>query len=249
MMKGKDMKRQIFRVILLMIVFGVLTALVSCSGKDKTSPAKNTKTDEINKATTDTTGTEDAFVVKMPDGSTRSYKYQKSGVKFDFDTEPVTFAGVIFTPPKQWHRIDSNCPRKLTYYYGPLEDDTDSAVVNIYYYGKKSETLSVAEYRERWFDMMTMPDGRDPSTAAIMYDMTIDGMTAHVMTLYGTYNLPVDDSTSGKTIPKEWYRLIGVIVEGPEGNVFLQLTGPNKTAVVMIEGFVPMLKAMKQVRS
>jgi len=46
--------------------------------------------------------------------------------------------------------------------------------------------------------------------------------------------------------PKSGYRLLGAIVEGPEGNVFFKLTGPAKTVAAAQDEFQAMLKSLKK---
>jgi hypothetical protein len=46
--------------------------------------------------------------------------------------------------------------------------------------------------------------------------------------------------------PKAGYRLLGAIVEGPDGEVFFKLTGPAKTVTAAQEEFQAMLKSLKK---
>ena len=46
--------------------------------------------------------------------------------------------------------------------------------------------------------------------------------------------------------PKSGYRMLGAIVEGPEGNVFFKLTGPAKTIAAAQDEFQAMLKSLKK---
>jgi hypothetical protein len=46
--------------------------------------------------------------------------------------------------------------------------------------------------------------------------------------------------------PKSGYRMLGAIVEGPEGNVFFKLTGPAKTVATAQDEFQAMLKSLKK---
>ena len=163
------------------------------------------------------------------------FEYKMSGIPFDLNGTPVAVAGMTFTPATQWTDVGASGPRVASYYYGPLEDDTDSATVTVYYFGK-SGGGTVADTQERWISQFSMPDGRDPHTATIQYTKIIDSLNVHVLNLMGNYHLPPDGTTV-----KEMYRLIGVVVKAPEGNVFLKLTGPEYTARIMIEAFITMV--------
>ena len=46
--------------------------------------------------------------------------------------------------------------------------------------------------------------------------------------------------------PKAGYRLLGAVVETPEGEVFFKLTGPVKTLAAAQSDFQSMLKSLKK---
>lgn len=185
-------------------------------------------------------------VKQAENGSDEStYQYQMSGIPFDLNGKPVTLAGITFTPATQWKDLGSSGMRKASYTYGPLENDTDSATVNVFYFGK-TEGGSIEANIERWILQMKMPDGRDPHNAKIQYTKQFGGMKVHILTLMGIYMSSVGGPMSGKTVPKENYRLIGAVIEAPEGNVFLKLTGPEYTARIMTEAFMTMIKQIKK---
>jgi hypothetical protein len=46
--------------------------------------------------------------------------------------------------------------------------------------------------------------------------------------------------------PKAGYRLLGAIVEGPDGDIFFKLTGPAKTVAAAQDEFQAMLKSIKK---
>jgi hypothetical protein len=172
-------------------------------------------------------------------------EYKMSGVPFDLGGKPVLVAGITFTPATQWKDLGADGLRKAEYRYGPLEKDADSATVYVHYFGK-GKGGTVEDNMERWIKQMSMPDGRDPHTAVLRHTKTVDGMKAHVLSLYGIYNAPVGNPMEGKTTPKTSYRLVGVVVEAPEGNVFFKLTGPEYTARIMIEAFMAMIEKIKK---
>ncbi|MBI5267294.1 MAG: hypothetical protein HY851_08690, partial [candidate division Zixibacteria bacterium] len=94
---------------------------------------------------------------------------------------------------------------------------------------------------ERWIKQMALPDGKDAHTAAIRQEISVAGMTAHVLEVAGIYHAPVGSMMSGQTIDKENYRMTAVVLEAPQGNIFFKLTGPLKTAQKMAEGFEALL--------
>jgi hypothetical protein len=177
---------------------------------------------------------------------TDTLTYDMSGIPFDLNGKPVTLAGIKFTPATQWTDFGPSGMRKASYAFGPLEGDADSATVTVFHFGQ-NQGGSIEANLERWINQFTMPGGRDPHTATIQREMVVDGMKVHVLTLMGTYHASVGGPMSGKTVPKENYRLAAMVVEAPGGNVFFKLTGPDYTAKIMIEAYVTMIQRIEKV--
>lgn len=173
------------------------------------------------------------------------YEYQMSDIPFDLNGKPVTLAGVTFTPASQWNDLGASGMREASYTYGPLENDPDSATMNVFYFGK-TEGGSIEANLKRWVSQMQMPDGRDPQDAKIQYTKEFGGMNVHILTIMGTYMASMGGPMSGKAVAKENYRLIAAVIEAPEGNVFLKLTGPEYTARIMTEAFMTMIQQIKK---
>ena len=181
----------------------------------------------------------------QPDLSDGKSNYVMSGIPFDLNGTPAAIAGVTFTPASQWTDLGPSGMRKASYTFGPLDKDADSATMTVFYFGATGGG-SIDDNLNRWIGQMSMPDGSEPGKAAIKYEIKVDGMTAHILSVYGTYNVSVGGMMSTQTVPKESYRLIGAVVEAPEGNLFFKLTGPEYTARIMTEAFMTMVKAIKR---
>ncbi len=225
----------------LMIVTAVLTALVlpACSSdKEKAGAGKIAPKNDAS-----VTLSNDATV--SGDTIYKEIKYQMSDIPFDLNGAPVKVAGVTFTPASQWKDLGGEGSNVAHYLYGPLESDTDSAVVKVFYFGKDAGGTWEENF-ERWINQIELSGGRDPHQAALTHDRIVDGMTAHVLSMYGTYLASSGGPMSGKTIPKDNYRMVGIVLEAPEGNVFFKLTGPDYTARIMIEAFMNMIYVVKK---
>ena len=172
-------------------------------------------------------------------------QYETSGIPFDLSGKPVTIAGITYTPAVQWKDLGAADMKAASYSYGPLEKDKEPANLSVFFFGpNQGGTIEANE--QRWIKQMSLPDGGDPAKAAIRYTMDVNGLPAHVLTLYGTFNESMGGPMSQKTTPRENYRLIGVIVEAPQGNVFFKLTGPDYTAKIMVEAFMAMVKQIQK---
>jgi len=209
--------------------------LVGCSSDQKSETAKNNdNSGEVARPA----------ATENPD-KTIEVQYEPTGIQFSLAAERDSLAGISFRPVEQWTTLPASGMRKAQWYYGPLEDEKDSAVCVVYYFGPASGG-GVQANLDRWIKQMTLPDGRDPKEAAIQYTLDVDGMTTHVLSLYGTYNESMTPM-GGNAVAHENYRMAAVIFEGPQGSVFFKLTGPDYTARAMIEGFMPMIKDVKKV--
>jgi hypothetical protein len=239
------------RILPLLAMFVLL--LLACSSKkeaeQKTTtppPSNNTPTAKVN---------EDGKLVQK-----KQLEYQMSGIPFDLNGKPVVVGGMTFTPATQWQDFGPSKSRVAGYAYGPLKDEPDSATVLVTFTpGGGADDISrvlvtftpgggaddISRQQEQWFSQMALLDGRDPHTGAIQYDLQIDGMTVHMMSLFGIYIIPTAPGSYEK-IEKKPYRLLAAIVEAPDGNVHLKLTGPDYTATIMIEAYMTMIKSIKK---
>jgi len=220
------------------IIIALLTAsfILSCSKNEQSVPDKKDTAQKVVKTTPDSTSSQ-KIGIKLD--------YKMSGILFDFNSKPVTVGGITYTPASQWVNLEKTKDRFAGYTFGPLEGDSDSATMYVYYYGEKQKS-NLDNMLESWITSMTIPDGRDPHNAKIQYIKTVADMNVHILSMQAIYNVPAEESKTGQPIPKENYRLIGVVVEAPEGNIFFKLTGPEYTARIMCEAYITMIDKIKK---
>jgi hypothetical protein len=159
--------------------------------------------------------------------------------------EGTTVAGVTFSPPGDWKDLGPSNMRKAQYRLAPVEGDAAEAEVNVFYFGPQSGG-GVEANLERWIGQMTLPDGGDPAAQAQRSTFTADGMPGHIVSLNGSYKSgggrPMDGG--GEILPG--YRLVGVVLEGPQGSLFFKLTGPEATARAMEGDLLTMVKGARK---
>ena len=222
----------------LVITAAFLFVLVSCSSDNNDS----SKTDSGSKQTQETAKSDPYNSQQKDDNAGLKVtfdNYEMSGIEFTLDGKPMSIAGITFTPASQWEDFGPSGMRAASYSYGPLEPDKDSATLTVFHFGK-GQGGTIEANMDRWISQFSLPDGRDPATAAIRYDRQVAGYPAHVVTLFGIYNESVRPMSKEK-VARQNYRLVAIIVEAPGGNVFFKLTGPDKTATIMIEAFITMI--------
>lgn len=157
----------------------------------------------------------------------------------------AVIAGVAYTPPAAWQDLGPSNMRVAQYRLPPVAGDSAPAEVNVFYFGPASGG-GVDANLQRWIGQMVMPDGGDPAAAAQRSAFTADGMAGHIVTLDGTYKSGGGPMMGGETKLLEGYRLVGVVLEGPEGSLFFKLTGPVATAKAMEAQLLPMMQGAKK---
>jgi len=115
--------------------------------------------------------------------------------------------------------------RVATYVIPPAVGDTASAECVVYFFGT-AQGGSVEANLERWKGQMLGPGGK-PADGKIT-KRAIHGVPVTTIDTSGDYTGMGGPMASSKSVQSN-YRLLGAIVEGPGGNVFIKFAGPAKT--------------------
>ncbi|MBD3332919.1 hypothetical protein GF356_08710 [candidate division GN15 bacterium] len=234
------------RLVVFTLMATLVTLVTACSSDEQTQDQSASATDQESGIQVEIQADEnEGFTPARGETIQQTIEYQPTDINWSFERQPVTVAGMQFTPPTQYIQGEATSPRVATFLYPPVQPERDSAILKVFYFGP-DQGGSIEENMERWINQMHYDDGRDPHSAAIQYELEADGMPAHVLSMFGTYKEQVGGPMSGETVFQDRYRLVGVIFEAPEGNVFFKLTGPNETARVMIEPFMMMIRSAKK---
>jgi hypothetical protein len=150
--------------------------------------------------------------------------------------------GLTWDIPAAWTAGPEKPMRLTTYIIGPAEGDSDSAECAVFYFGP-TYGGGVDENMQRWAGQFEQPDGGDSMGEANIETESRDDIKITTIDLTGTYL--VSGAMMQVTGKKENYRLLGAIVEGPQGTVFFKMTGPEKTMESAKAGFDAMLKSIK----
>jgi hypothetical protein len=137
-------------------------------------------------------------------------------------------AGLQWKAPAGWVNEGSRPMRAATYAIAAGGQEKTECVV--YFFGK-GQGGSVEANLERWKGQFHGPDGK-PAEAAVR-KRTLHGLPATTIDVSGEYSGGAGPGNDGKVV-KQGYRLLGAIVEGPGGNVFIKFAGP--AAVVAAQG-------------
>jgi len=147
--------------------------------------------------------------------------------------------GLTWTAPADWKAQGERPMRAATYSIPAAKGDAEPAELAVFFFGK-SEGGGVDANVKRWIDQFQKADG---SSAAKVKQEKIAGLAATTLDVKGTY---LGGSMMGPSTPKPGYQLLGAIVEGPGGNVFFKLTGPEKTVTAAEKPFRTLLEGLKK---
>lgn len=135
-------------------------------------------------------------------------------------------AGLKWTPPSGWKTEEGERPmRAATYTIRSVPGDTANAECVVYFFGA-GQGGSIEANVERWKGQIVGPDGK-PAEAKTA-KRTVHDLPVTTIDSSGDYTGMGGPMTASKSVHAN-YRLLGAIVEGPGGNVFLKFTGPAKT--------------------
>ena len=152
----------------------------------------------------------------------------------------MSSAGVKWTIPAGWSEQPARQMRVATYTI-PAAKGAEAGECGVFYFGK-TQGGSADENIARWGSQFE--GGAKPATTT----ETVAGMKVHRVQAAGTYLAPSGPmmQSSGK---KPGYRLLGAIVEAPEGLVFFKCTGPAATIAANEKAFDGLVKSMAKVQA
>jgi hypothetical protein len=151
-------------------------------------------------------------------------------------------AGLRWVTPPGWKNEGSRPMRAATYTIAPSAGDRDTAECAVYFFGP-GQGGSVQANLDRWKDQVHAPGGK--AAEAQIRKRMIHGLSVTTIDSSGDYS-GMGGPMGGAQTAKSGYRLIGAIVEGPGGNVFIKFAGPAKTVAQNRQKFDQMLESFEK---
>jgi hypothetical protein len=155
----------------------------------------------------------------------------------------VFAAGLTFTAPPGWKSSTPSSSMRVGQFTLPRAagDPADAELV-VYYFGGSGG--SVDANIDRWIGQMQQPDGKASGAVAKRETRTVNGLSAMLVDVSGTYVAEVmPGSTERHNSPN--YRLRAAVVTTPNGPYFIKLTGPAKTIGAQEKAFEQFLMSLK----
>jgi hypothetical protein len=152
--------------------------------------------------------------------------------------------GLLWTPPGGWRPEGPRPMRAATYTIPPVPGDTAPAECAVFFFGP-GQGGSVQANMARWREQMLDAAGK-PAPAAIAR-REVRGLPVTTIDASGAFTgLGGPMAAGGRAVPG--YRLLGAVVEGPGGNVFVKLTGPAATVAANEQKFEELIASFRRER-
>ena len=161
----------------------------------------------------------------------------------------LQLGGVNLVPDAAWRDLGPAPMLRAKYQLSPVEGEDVVAEINVAYYGEEMGGDIEANIG-RWVGQMKTPAGEDAASIARRSKLTTgNGIEVHFVEVDGIYmkSMGGGPMTGGRMQAQPDHRLVGAIVVGTEGNVFIKLVGPQKTARVMEEQLRAMLASATKI--
>src|ERR1700720_1106635 len=146
-------------------------------------------------------------------------------------------AGLKWMPPAGWKSSGTTSMRAATYPVAPVQGDQEGAECAVYFFGL-GQGGSVQANIDRWEGQFKTPGGK-PAPAKIT-TITIHGLPVTTIDVSGEYSGMAGPAAT-QPASVMGYRLLGAIIEGPGGNMFINFTGSAKTVAANQSKFQQLL--------
>lgn len=162
-------------------------------------------------------------------------------------TDAKVIAGVEMAPtPKGWQTAPpKNKMRAAQWVIPPSEGSGAAGEVVVFYFGP-GQGGGAKDNIERWKRRMTAADG-SPVQGEVS-QREVAGMKVTELIAFGTYaaGMPMPGF---KPEQRPDYGLVGVVLEGAEGNLFIRLTGPKPLVDAQLPSFQKWIDGAKKAKS
>jgi hypothetical protein len=155
--------------------------------------------------------------------------------------EPASFnAGDFkFAVPAGWRSEQPASPMRKAELYVPGPEGTGKAgeaIITVFHFGA-GQGGTVQQNVDRWFGQF---DGDNDAKGAATAKETIGTVPVTFVRARGTFQSGIPGQP---TTPMEGQALLGAILESPNGDVYIKMTGPAPTVEKAEPAFVQMVRA------
>ena len=145
--------------------------------------------------------------------------------------------GVSWTVPAGWQSAPER-PMRVGTYAIPAASGAEAGECGVFFFGR-GQGGSVEDNLARWKSQFESATSPKEQTA------TVNGLKVHEMDVSGTYTSPGGPMMQSQGKKPGW-RLLGAIVEAPDGLVFFKCTGPAATMAKAGKDFQALIKSLSK---
>jgi hypothetical protein len=145
--------------------------------------------------------------------------------------------GLRWAIPAGWETAPERPMRAATYKI-PAAAGQEAGECGVFFFGR-GQGGSVEDNLARWKGQFEPPSDAKP------VKRTVNGLTVHEIDVSGTYTSPGGPMMQSQGKKPGW-RLLGAIVEAPDGLVFFKCTGPAATMKNAEKDFQALVKSVSK---
>ena len=163
----------------------------------------------------------------MPAGGSSGMMVQAGDTKVMAGGNILQVAGLAFTVSDSWQNVKPKNSIRVAEYQLPGE--AGPADMAVYYFGK-NQGGGIEDNVRRWAGQFSSADSSTTGSDAQVARMEHGDLQIALVKTHGTYNPGSMGPMGPKAEPQADYALFGLVVAGgPEGSVFIKVTGPKAT--------------------
>lgn len=151
--------------------------------------------------------------------------------------ESFEVGGLKFKRPSEWVWVPVQSSMRKAQLAVPGLGAAKNAEITFFHFGP-SGGGDLESNIQRWFRQFQSAPGAEK-----VESKTLGGHKTTLVTTEGTFSAGMPGQPAS---PMENYALVGAIVEDPEGNVFVKMTGPRETVQAAKPKFLEFLEAAKR---
>lgn len=136
------------------------------------------------------------------------------------DATTFDVGGVKFSRPVNWQSVPVNSPMRKAQLKVPAADPSKAAEITFFHFGA-GQGGDVQANAQRWLKQFKSKEGAEK-----VEPLTIPGAKVTLVSTEGTF---ASGMPGGPAEPKENYALLGAIIDGLDGPVFVKMTGAAET--------------------
>lgn len=154
-------------------------------------------------------------------------------------------AGLTFQAPSHWQSVTPSSPMRLAQWSVASSRAKEPGEAAVFYFGN-GQGGDTASNVQRWLRSISTPEGGRVD-GVVTEKTSVGKLKVTEVVAYGTYTGGIP-TQGAPPILKPGFGLVGVIVEGPQGNVFFRFTGPESVVKANLASIRELVSSVRVVK-